>query len=298
MHLNRLSLKDKALFDKHLSLGKHSLSVYSFANIYIWNKLFLISWVVINNNLCVFFQDKIGSFLYLEPLGRNIDSGVLKEVFKKLDSLNKNKCLSHIENIEEANLHLYRSESYEIVFKSHDYLCKRDDLASLKGNKFKSKRASFNYFTKHYDYKFSLLTLEDRKACLDLYDHWSKQRESQSFDQAYKYMLKDSRVSLFQALKYYKELKYYGFAVKIDKQIRGFTFGFQLNNDTFCILYEVTDLSIKGLAQFIFCEFSKKLKNFKYINIIDDSVLQCLKKVKNSYHPEKLISSYIIRRHG
>jgi hypothetical protein len=63
---------------------------------------------------------------------------------------------------------------------------------------------------------------------------------------------------------------------------------YEINKDTFCILYEITDLSVKGLAQFIFKEFATELTGYKYINIMDDSGLENLKKVKLSYQPEKL----------
>jgi hypothetical protein len=61
-------------------------------------------------------------------------------------------------------------------------------------------------------------------------------------------------------------------------------------------LYEITDLSIKGLAQFIFRAFAEELKNYRYLNIMDDSGLANLKKVKLSYHPERLVPAYIARR--
>jgi len=75
-----------------------------------------------------------------------------------------------------------------------------------------------------------------------------------------------------------------------------FTFGFKLNKDTFCILYEITDLSIKGLSQFIFRQFCSELKNHRYINIMDDSGLVNLKRVKLSYHPQRTIPSYTVTR--
>jgi len=70
--LNKLFLRDKKIFDRYLNLGRHELSVYSFADIYIWNKIFDIRWAVIEKNLCVFFQDNIGAFLYLTPLAKRI----------------------------------------------------------------------------------------------------------------------------------------------------------------------------------------------------------------------------------
>jgi uncharacterized protein len=87
-----------------------------------------------------------------------------------------------------------------------------------------------------------------------------------------------------------------GGVVKVEGRIKGFTLGFEVNRDTFCILYEITDLSVKGLAQFIFQRFCGKLKGYKYINIMDDSGLENLKKVKLSYHPLKIIPAYIAAR--
>jgi len=295
MRLNRLRLGDKKIFDRYLNLNEHELSVYAFPNIYIWRKAFAIHWLVIEKSLCVFFQDKIGAFLYLAPLGRKNNPETVAEIFRILDKLNKNPEFSHIENIEEKDLGFYRDLGFECGFKSYDYLCRRTDLAGLKGNKFKSKRASYNYFTRHYDFTFEKLSLKDRSGCFQLYDLWMRQRESVSSDPLYRGMLADSRISLAEALAAYSSLGFQGRTVKINREIKGFTFGFALNPQTFCILYEITDLSIKGLAQFIFRSFAEELKNYKYINIMDDSGLENLKKVKLSYHPARLVPAYIAR---
>ena len=82
----------------------------------------------------------------------------------------------------------------------------------------------------------------------------------------------------------------------LNKEIKAFSFGYRLNCNTFCILYEITDLGIKGLAQFIFRRFSQELKGYKYINIMDDSGLENLRKTKLAYKPARLISAYIINR--
>ncbi|MFA5176758.1 MAG: phosphatidylglycerol lysyltransferase domain-containing protein [Candidatus Omnitrophota bacterium] len=296
MRLNKLLLRDKQIFDRYLNLNGHELSVYAFPNIYIWRKIFTISWLVIEKSLCVIFQDKIGAFAYLALLGREKSPDAVAEVFRILDKLNKNPEFSHIENIEEQDLSFYRDLGLECKFKSYDYLCARQDLAELKGNKFKSKRASYNYFVGHYDFEFEKLALKDREGCLQLYDLWTHQRRPVNADPLYQGMLADSRISLKEALAGYSGLGFQGWAVKINKEIKGFTFGFVLNPDTFCILYEITDLSIKGLAQFIFRAFAEELKNYRYLNIMDDSGLANLKKVKLSYHPARLLPAYIARR--
>ncbi|MCX5701035.1 MAG: phosphatidylglycerol lysyltransferase domain-containing protein [Candidatus Omnitrophica bacterium] len=296
MRLNKLSSKDKKLFDKYLGLERHELSVYAFANIYIWRKFFDIRWGLIKNRLCIFFKDNIGSFLYLPALGKSNSPYVINEVFDILDKENANSEFPHIENIEEKDLAFYRDLGFDCKLKSYDYVCRRADLAKLTGGKFKSKRASCNYFTKNYNYSYRKLKADDRGDCLKLYDCWMKQRKSGKEDSIYQGMLEDSRVSLIEAFDNYSGLAFQGQVVEIENKIKGFTFGFKLNPQTFCILYEITDLSVKGLAQFIFRVFAEALQDYKYINVMDDSGLENLKKVKMSYHPKELIPAYIVRK--
>ena len=287
MKLRTLSLKDKALFDKYLTLEKHELSVYSFANIYIWKSLFRIRWVVIAKSLCIFFQDQLGTFLYLPPLSRIKDPRVIDKIF--LD-----RAITRIENIEESDLAFYRALGYEVKDKFPEYLCKRKEIADLKGNKFKHKRAERNYFLKHYNFQHLDLKPKDKIGCLELCAQWAKKRKALNLDPVYQGMLMDSQKCLQALLKDYRKLDCAGRVVKISSKIKGFTLGFKLSNDTFCILYEITDLSVKGLAQFIFSEFCSELKGYPYINIMDDSGLENLKRVKLSWRPARVIPAYIV----
>jgi len=296
MNPNKLSLKDKKIFAKYLSLARHQLSVYAFENIYIWKELFDIYWIRIQDNLCVFFKDKIGCFLYLPPLGEKIRAEPIEKVFKIMDKFNHNPEVSRIENVEEKDTTFYRHLGYACQDKYPEYLCARAEQVELKGNRFKSKRACFNYFIKHYKFEYLPFSLRQRSECLKLYNRWMRQRKSKNQDPIYQGMLGDSEVCLRVLLDGYSGLKIVGRVVRVDGEIRAFSFGYRLNSETFCILYEITDLSIKGLAQFIFRQFCRELKDYKYINIMDDSGLENLKKVKLSYHPVKLVPAYIVKR--
>ncbi|MCK9430698.1 MAG: phosphatidylglycerol lysyltransferase domain-containing protein [Candidatus Omnitrophica bacterium] len=296
MKLNKLALKDHKLFNKHLAFARHELAAFSFANIYVWRAIFDIQWVLIENSLCIFFRDKIGCFMYLPPLAEERRPQVIKQVFAIMDAVNENKDISRIENIEQGDLEHYRALGYLCHQKFPDYLCSRSDLECFKGNKFKSQRASYNYFVKHYNFEALKLKLADRNDCLGLFNDWVKERTAHCAEDVYCGMLEDNRKVIKEALTNYKQLGLEGITVKVDKQIKGFTFGYALNNDTFCILYEITDLSLKGLAQFIFRRFSAELKNYSYINIMDDSGLDNLRKVKLSYKPKRLVPAYIVTR--
>jgi hypothetical protein len=294
--LRKLTLKDQKLFNTYLNLAPHELAAFSFANIYIWGSLYDIQWSIIENSLCIFFRDKIGCFMYLPPLAVEKQPKVIKESFAAMDKINKNKDISRIENIPEKDLDYYRALGYLCHTKYPDYLCLRNDLASLRGNKFKSQRAAYNYFIKHYDFDSRDFKLTDRAQCWELFNFWVEERKAQSHNDIYCGMLQDSRKVIKEALTNYKQLNLEGMVVRLNKKIKAFSFGYKLNEDTFCIIYEITDLSIRGLAQFIFRKFSQELKGYKYINIMDDSGLENLRKTKLSYKPVRLIPAYILTR--
>lgn len=296
MELKKLTLKEKELFSYYLNLKPHRLCVYSFLNIYIWKELFEIYWLVLKDSLFVFFQDKIGCFMYLPPLGRKLSSELIKEAFNIMDGFNKNKLFSRIENVEEQDLNFYKDLGYRYLLKSEDYLCKRSELVELKGSCFKAKRACFNYFLRNYDFKYLPFSLEHKDSCLKLYQDWLVQKEFKNQQPLYKAMLKDIKSCLEVLLEDYLNLDIVGRIVLVEGMLKGFSFGFPLNKEIFCILYEITDLSIKGLAQFIFRMFCSELNNYNYINMMDDSGIESLKRTKLSYRPIRLIPSYTIIR--
>ncbi|MCX5714565.1 MAG: phosphatidylglycerol lysyltransferase domain-containing protein [Candidatus Omnitrophica bacterium] len=296
MEFKELALSDKEIVNYYLHSERHELSVYSFQNIYLWKRLYEISWAVIEESLCVFFKDRFGSFVYLPPLNKGRNRKVLEKVFLILDELNSHSNISRIENVEQKDISLYREFGYEIRYKSCDYLCQRQDLSALAGNKFKSQRANCNHFIKNNQFEFREFFQEDIEDCLTLYEAWKEERKARIDDRVYQGMLEDSYSCLQILLEDYFRLDLEGRVIKVDNQVKAFSFGFSLNEDNFCVLYEVADLSYKGIAQFIFREFCRQLERYQYINIMDDSGLENLKTVKLSYHPVKLIPAYIATR--
>ncbi|MFA5090301.1 MAG: phosphatidylglycerol lysyltransferase domain-containing protein [Candidatus Omnitrophota bacterium] len=296
MKLKKLCLKDRPVFDKFLYLTPHSLSVYAFENIYIWRGLYEISWGICEGSLCIFFRDKTGCFLYLPPLAKTINPKAIRAAFEVMDSQNKNCDISRVENLEEKDIALYERLGYACRFKSVDYICLRKELAALRGNKFKHKRACCNYFTKNYFFDYMPFSPRHKAGCLNLYNRWMRQRSRGNRDKIYRMMLLDSRICLKELFGGLRGLEINGAIVKMGKGIKAFTLGFRLRPDTFCILYEIADLSIKGLSQFIFRRFSEELAQYRYINIMDDSGLENLRNTKLSYRPCKTAKAFIAAR--
>lgn len=284
--LNKLTLKDKPLIERYLKENETDLSAYHFAGIFIWKDLFLISWTIIEKNLCLFCQNNTGMFMVLPPLGP-FNAGVVKKCFELMDFYNQNSEVSRIENVREEEAGFYARLGLRPKLKDREYACLRDDLVNLCGDGFRHKRSSYNYFVKNYSADFLEYKDSDYQDCLKLYQSWSRQRKDKRNDIIYQQMLEDSRLSFQIALKYYGKLGLAGYVVKAGGEIKACSFGYPLNRETFCILFELCDLNFKGIAQFIFREFARKLPGYKYLNIMGASDLENLKKHKLSYRPAK-----------
>ena len=233
---------------------------------------------------------------------------VIREAYQFMLETNRNPQIARIENVPKEMLSFLLDQHLEgcckgrghsdppdtAVVKETEFLYETQALAQLKGNRYKSKRHAYNAFVARYpNANLSRYSPADRAECLALYDTWQESRVAKCSDAIYRVMLEDSRCAHRIGLAHADALGLIGRVVKINGHIRGWTFGYPLNADTFCILFEVADLAIKGLAQFIYREFARELANvYRWLNAMGDSGLANLKRVKRSYHPARLIPSY------
>ncbi len=291
-----LRLNDRSLFEGYLGRGGYSLSVYHFCNIFIWQDIFRIFYTILDGCLCLFFQDSGGCFMYLPPLGERVSLCVIEDCFTIMDGYNPNRDISRIENVGERELRIYCAYGYNYSTKPGDYLYRREDIAYLKGNRFKSQRSSYNYFVRHYDFEFRPFTRGDIPGCLFLSQRWAEQRRKRFSDSIYQSMLQCSLSSQRIALENTEQLGLEGYVIAINGEIAAYTLGFALSTETFCILFEVCNLVYKGISQYIFSRFCEGLGGYRYINAMDDSGLENLRRVKMSYHPIRVVPNYIIRR--
>ena len=293
--MQTIQLKDKPIFDSFLSRQKLPLSMYSFASIFVWRGLFDIFWSIVDNCLCVFAKNNLGCFLIVPPLGRPLPRTIDK-IFALIDKHNRNKSFSRIENIPENEVGFYKKLGLDIVVKDSEYLYAVKDLIKLSGNTFKSKRSACNFFMRHYQYSCQSLESSMAKECLSLYRQWSKMRKARHQEDAYHFCLDDCLSSQEQALKNFKELNLCGWLVKVENKIVGYSLGLALSKEVFYIMFETTDLNIKGLSQFLFREFCQKLSGYRFVNCGDDSGFENLRRVKQSYRPAWLLRPFIAQR--
>ncbi|MDD5348131.1 MAG: phosphatidylglycerol lysyltransferase domain-containing protein [Candidatus Omnitrophica bacterium] len=296
MRLRKLGLCDQAMVRRFLEVGAHELSAYSVPVLYASRGLYSVLWCKISGNLCIFFKDTIGCFLFLPPLGASVSSAAVAEAFGIMDRYNRNPAVSRIENVAAGDIARYQGLGYDCRHAFDEYVYSRASLASLRGDRFKSKRASVNYFLKHFQSSYEPFGAADVRECRSLYARWSLQRARTTDDHIYQGMLKDSSKTFDALLPRVQHLGVIGRVVRVDGRIAACTFGYALSSSTFCILFEVTDLEVKGAGQYIFMRLCQELAGFRDINCMDDSGLANLKAVKLSYRPQALVSAFTVTR--
>jgi len=301
-----LALEHKKIFDEYL-IGAQ-LSTRSFANIYIWSDLFNILWKIIDDNLCIFYEYKNEFNMLIPPIPHSSLRGApqgrrsnLRDIIRLLRphfarARNDGYLGGRIENIAEEEIKILKDCKIKIYKNTDEYIYLAKDLAELKGNRFASHRASINQFVKNQKYTYRPFDILDMDTCLELYRQWAKQRKEKCSDSVYQKLLEENFTAHKRAMLDYETLRLIGRVVEVDGKIRAYTFAFKSNdNATYCVMLETADLSITGLAQYIYKTLAQELVDLgaKHINAMDDSGMENLKKVKLSYRPYKILSNYI-----
>lgn len=291
-------LERKELIQRYLEETPALLSSFSFVNIFTWKEFFQFELETIDGNLCVFARHEVGTFLYLPPLGKNVTPQTIHRCFERMDRANSGKGVSRVENVPAHQLTLFPRGEFSHYNKGWEYLYYRKDLVELVGNPYKSKRFSYNQFVKNY--RFQYLPYEDAmlEDCAALYGEWARGRRSgYAGNAAALQMLEENAGVHTLALRHYKELGLAGRVVTVDGKVKAYTFGYPLNKDIFCVLFEVADLSFKGLGVFIFREFCRDAAApYKFINVMDDFELENVRRTKMSFQPAVMFASYVVSR--
>ena len=268
------------------------LSRYAFAPHYVWRSFFDFYWTIIDNQFCLFADQDGDYFMPILPMGASLNQKAIRQAYGFTLEANRANQIARIENVPANLIPSLQEMGFHAVQKETEYLYETAALIQLKGNRYKSKRAAYNALIRDYpDAQLQPYQPAHLADCLALYESWQQEREAQSHDAVYQAMLEDSRHSHRTGLMNHEKLGLVGRGVFIDGLLKGYTFGYPLNSKIFCILFEVTDLGIKGLAQFLFREFCREQTTYQWINTMDDSGLDNLKRVKLSYRPAKQLAS-------
>jgi len=290
-------LNQKSLVDSFLSQGPRPLASFSFINVFAWTDFFDFEFNVINGSLCIFAHHDSGCFLYLPPLGKRFDPSTIELAFKHMAPEGKLSAVNRIENIPGNLLSAFGPSSYNQYRKPAEYLYRKEELIALQGNAYKSKRHDCNIFmTQVKDYSFETYKDADFDGCMALFDVWAADRAKNNTNEIYRAMLQENRLVHARLLRWWQPLGIVAKVLKTQGKIIGYTFGFPIDETTCCVYAEIADLNIPGTAAYLFKSFcaESQLKDYSWINTMDDFAMPNVARAKEAYHPAALTPSYSV----
>lgn len=255
---------------------------YSVGNILGWHSFYGAEIAEIKG--CLVTKIKKNN-LFGFPKGNNIKEA-LEVIFSEFDypsfyGLTVKECDWLRENFPEEYV-FYPSRN------SFDYVYKVENLATLKGKKYHSKRNHISYFEKNYNWSYEAITPDTLHECVEMNEEWFNENTDKDSDG-----IETERKVLNFAFDNYDRFDYRGGLLRVDGRIVAFTFGEKLNDTTFDTHFEKAFSSVRGAYPMINMMFAREgISDFEFVNREDDVGSEGLRKAKLSYHPDFLLEKF------
>jgi uncharacterized protein len=295
--LRRLVLEDLPRLTDAIGRSglRATLAAYSASYHYLWNALLPYWWIDLHDALCLFVHSPSGWFMPLPPLAKGSLERPLREAFKLMARWNGPSAVSRVENVPAGLAPTLGAMGYHLTRKDSDYLYRADALVRLAGDRYKSQRALCNRVEREGGVVIEPYRPGDRLDCRRMWDEWKGQKRAHGADPYADFLLEDSASAHEVVWSHAADLNLVGSVIRKNGRLRGYTFGYWLDGNTWCVLLEVADRTIPGLAQYLFRETCRKAlsEGAEFINTLDDSGLEGLRGSKEAYHPVALSESFI-----
>ncbi len=297
--LHRLTLDDiphmRTALDRSGWRHNQSLAAYSPVYHYMWNGLLAYWWTEIGGALCLFAQSPDGWFMPLPPIVAGSIDAPLSVAMDLLRRWNGDSPVSRVENVSSQLVPELERLGYRVTPKEPDYLYRAADLAGLAGDRYKSQRALCNRFEREQSFEIDAYQAKDRQDCRALLGVWSRQKQAEGLESFGVMLLADAAPAHEIIWSQASALHVTGKVIRIHGRLCAYTLGYWLTSVTFCVLLEVTDRTLPGLAQYLFRETCRTAvaEGAVYINTMDDAGLPGLRASKLAYHPATLIPNFV-----
>lgn len=287
LEFRKIELSDREWIKELLSYSDFRTCEYSFGNNFCWRDVFNIK---IARYRDFYIVESEGELFY--PAGRG-DVPELIDVLKEhcnesgkplYFSVATKKTMEMLKELYAGELEIRVNEDFS------DYIYDVNDLSTLAGKKYHSKRNYINRI-KEYNWSFEPLSDKNINECLEMDKLWTAEN-AENFDISQQ----QEMIATEEGLTHYAELEYTGGLIRIDEKVVAYSFGEKLNSDTFNTHVEKALTSINGTYPLINFELANHIaKDFKYINREEDLGEENLRKAKKSYYPCFMEEKYEIR---
>ena len=287
----RITLNQKAEYDRILLSSAHHGCEYSFANKYLWG----VQQVAFLQDCALGFSHFYGRSIYPYPIGSGDRKAAVEAILADAGERGIPCRITGMTAADREELESWFPGKFQ--FKTsrddYDYVYAIDDLADLRGRKFQKKRNHFNRFrAEHPDYEVRELNPCNLHQAQRMVDDWYRKRMKE--DPEGDYLLEN--IALARAFQNYQALGMDGIMLLDGGEVLAVTMGSRLANDTFDIHFEKAREDVDGAYNTVNCEFARFLRlkypEVKFLDREEDMGLEGLRKAKLSYNPHHLVEKY------
>lgn len=280
-------LSDREWIKPLVLSGDHKSCKYTFGNIFAWHDAYGLE-VARCGDFFVSFCGSDSTYCY--PAGNGDLHDIINELLADAQKRGIALRLFGLLDKDKTQLEAFFGDSF--IFESQrdesDYIYSSSDLALLEGKKYHQKRNHIAAFEKEHSWSTEPINKANLAECIAMDRLWLSDNIGKNPEE----LLMEQR-ALRHAADNYDELGFEGLILRAEGEIVAFTFGEEINRDTFCSHYEKAFASVRGAYPMINREFARRLvKKYKYIDREEDTGDEGLRKSKLSYHPKFLLDEY------
>jgi hypothetical protein len=218
------------------------------------------------------------------------------EAFELMRQWNGPSPVSRIENVMTPQKLALERIGMHCRQKEGDYLYQAVALAELAGDRYKSQRALCNRVEREHTIVAEPYHTRHQDGCLALQERWAEQKRAGLLDETAALLLQDAKPAHATALAEHERIGLSGTVAIVRNRVVAYSFGYWLMPSTWCVLLEVADRSIPGLAQWLFRETCRTMvaQGAVSINAMDDAGLPGLRDTKRAYHPTAVLDNWVM----
>lgn len=200
---------------------------------------------------------------------------------------------SRVEGLTEAQAEQAKSWGYQPRLLSTDFVYDRSKLAGLHGDSFRDRRNEMNRISRDHETTLRPFTASDLPTCADLYQRWKEER-APKLDPIGERMMEQSQKAHQRLLANHAAWGLQAWVLEVDRRLAAYSVVGPLSEDTLGVWAEVSDLTVRGAAAYIFVQLCREHSAFAWVNSGDAEFLPGLKDAKERWHPAQRLDQFAL----
>lgn len=296
LSFSKPTISDKEWVNNCLKHANSYNCEYTFGNLLVWSTAYCTEIAHYNDFLiCRWGRDE--DISYSLPIGEGDFTDAINAIIDDAKSIG---VVPRIYGITDGYMDLIKESFLGEFSYSHDdgyddYVYAVDKMISLSGKKYHGKRNHITNFKKNNPtWKFELIDDSNIDDCIAFHKKWIENRDTDDEDYSFEFE------AVLTAFEHYNELDFIGGLIRVDGDVVAYTMGEpMINGRCFVTHFEKAIGTIQGSYPIINQEFTKNcLSEYEYVNREEDLGIEGLRKAKQSYYPEKLLSKSVAVYNG